>query len=295
MAQLLYAADPHSTTEAAAHGEEAAHGAGEIMRHLIEHGYDTYVLKIDWRPFGLEWLDLSITKVTVNMWIAAALIFFLFRMLSKKQAGGNISGRYLNFLEPFVIYVRNQMVYPVMGESNGKRYLPFFLTQFFFVLFCNLLGLIPIPHFGIGAVHFPGLATATANMGVCAALSAITLMTILGMGMVEQGPIKFWKSLIPSGIPAPLIPLLFPIEVIGIFIKCFALTIRLFANMTAGHIVIFTFIGLIFIFHSLVAAPFAVGFALFIYVLELFVAFLQAFIFTLLSVLFINMAIHPEH
>ena len=263
------------------------------MRHLIEHGYDTYVYKIDWRPFGLEWLDLSITKVTVNMWIAGALIFFLFRLLRKKQAGGNRSGRYLNFLEPFVIYVRDQMVYPVMGESNGKRYLPFFLTQFFFVLFCNLLGLIPIPH--IGAIHFPGLATATANMGVCAALSGITLMTILGMGMVEQGPIKFWKSLIPSGIPAPLIPLLFPIEVIGIFIKCFALTIRLFANMTAGHIVIFTFLGMIFIFQMYFVAIPAIGFALFIYMLELFVAFLQAFIFTLLSVLFINMAIHPEH
>lgn len=296
MAQELFAADPHGAAEAAAaHGEEAAHGAGEIMKHLIEHGYDTYVLKIDWRPFGLEWLDLSITKVTVNLWIAAALIFIFFRILAKKQQDGNRQGRYLNFLEPFVLYVRSEMVYPIMGEANGRRYLPFFLTQFFFVLFCNLLGLIPVPHFGIGGIEFPGLGTATANMAVCAALSGVTLFTIFIMGMAEQGPIKFWKNMVPHGIPVPLLPLLFPIEVIGIFIKCFALTIRLFANMTAGHIVIFTFIGMIFIFHSVFVAPPAIAFALFIYMLELFVAFLQAFIFTLLSIIFINMAIRPEH
>ncbi|MBW7995227.1 MAG: F0F1 ATP synthase subunit A [Candidatus Glassbacteria bacterium] len=291
MAQQLYAADPHAAAETASHGEEA----GEIMRHLIEHGYDTYVLKIDWRPFGLEWLDLSITKVTVNMWLVAALIFLSFRLLVRKQAGGNRSGRYLNFLEPFVIYVRSQMVYPIMGEANGRRYLPFFLTQFFFVLFCNLMGLIPIPNFELAGVAFPGLATATANMAVCAALSGITLFTIFIMGMTEQGPLKFWKNMVPHGVPAPLLPLLFPIEVIGIFIKCFALTIRLFANMTAGHIVILTFIGLIFIFHSVFVAPASIAFALFIYMLEIFVAFLQAFIFTLLSIIFINMAIHPEH
>ena len=96
MANLLYAADPHAAAEAAGHGEEAVHGAGEIMKHLLEHGFDTYVLKIDWRPFGLEWLDLSITKVTLNMWIAAALVFLFFRLLSKKQADGNLAGRYLN-------------------------------------------------------------------------------------------------------------------------------------------------------------------------------------------------------
>ncbi len=295
MAQLLYAADPGGAAHGAAPAGEAAHGAGEIMRELIEHTFDTYVLKIDWRPFGLQWLDLSITRAVFNMWIAAALIFILFRILSSKQSGGNLRGRYLNFLEPFVIYVRSQMVYPIMGESNGRRYLPFFLTQFFFVLFCNLMGLIPIPHFGIGGIEFPGLATATSNMAVCAALSGITLLTIFFMGMLEQGPLKFWKNLVPSGVPVALIPLLFPIEVIGIFIKGFALTIRLFANMTAGHIVIYTFIGLIFIFHSLFVAPASIAFALFIYMLELFVAFLQAFIFTLLSIIFINMAIHPEH
>ena len=295
MAQPLFAADPHAAAEAAGHGEEAVHGAGEIMKHLLEHGFDTYVFKIDWRPFGLEWLDLSITKVTLNMWIAAALIFIFFRLLVKKQTGENRSGRFLNFLEPFVIYVRSEMVFPIMGEHNGRRYLPLFLTQFFFILFCNLLGLIPVPHFGVAGVEFPGLATATANMAVCTGLSLITLFTIFGMGMVEQGPFKFWKNMVPQGIPLPLLPLLFPIEVLGIFIKCFALTIRLFANMVAGHTVIFTFIGMIFIFHTLWVAPASIAFALFIYVLELFVAFLQAFVFTLLSVIFINMAIHPEH
>jgi F-type H+-transporting ATPase subunit a len=219
----------------------------------------------------------------------------LFRLLARKQADDDKSGRYLNFLEPFVVFVRNEMVYPIMGEANGKRYLHLFLTQFFFILFCNLLGLIPIPHFSLAGIEFPGLATATGNMAVCTGLSLVTLMTIFGMGMVEQGPVTYWKNLVPAGIPWPLLPLMFPIELIGVFVKCFALTIRLFANMTAGHIVILTFIGLIFIFHSFFVAPLSVVFALFIYMLEIFVAFLHAFIFTLLSIIFINMAIHPEH
>ena len=295
MAQPLFAADPHAAAEAAGHGEEAVHGASEIMKHIIEHGFDQYVFRIGWHPFGLEWIDLSITKLTLNMWIAAILLIIFFRLLIKKQSGGNIAGRYLNFLEPFVIYVRSEMVYPIMGEHNGRRYLPLFMTQFFFILFCNLLGLIPIPEFSMGGIEFPGLATATGNVAVCTALSLVTLFTIFGMGMIEQGPLTYWKNMVPPGIPVLLVPLLFPIEVIGIFIKCFALTIRLFANMVAGHLVILTFIGLIFIFHSYFIAPVSVAFALFIYTLEIFVAFLHAFVFTLLSIIFINMAIHPEH
>ncbi|MFH1069934.1 MAG: F0F1 ATP synthase subunit A [Candidatus Glassbacteria bacterium] len=294
MADLLLAAanEPHAAGEAAAHGAE---GAGAIMQELIEHNYDSVVVPIGWHPFGLQWLDLSITKVTINIWIAAALLFLLFKLLAGKQTAGNTKGRYLNFLEPFVIYVRSEMVFPVMGEKRGRKYLPLFLTQFFFILFCNLLGLIPIPHFSVGAVEFPGLATATANLAVCAALAGTTLFSIIVMGMIEQGPLKYWKHLVPSGMPLLLIPLLFPIEVFGIVIKSFALTIRLFANMIAGHIVIFTFIGMIFIFHSYMVALPSILFALFIYVLELFVAFLQAFIFTLLSIIFVNMAVHPEH
>jgi len=287
MTEKLYAAEksaPAAVEHAAGAAEHAAQMTpGEIMQYLIEHVYDTVLIKIDWHPFGWTWLDLSITKLTVMTWIVAAVIFLLFRALVVKQRTRGMSGRYVNFFEPFVLYVRNEMVYPVMGEKNGRKYLPLFLTQFFFILGCNLLGMIPF------------MATATGNLAVCAALAGTTLFTIFVMGMIEQGPLTFWKHMVPPGMPVLLIPLLFPIEVMGVFIKCFALTIRLFANMVAGHIVILTFIGMIFIFHSYVVALPAIVFALFISLLELFVAFLQAFIFTLLSIVFINMAIHPEH
>ena len=272
----------HAAAEAGGHAE-AGHDAGETMMHLIEHVYDHVVIPIEWHPFGWEWLDLSITKLTLMLWLAAVLIFILFRSLAGLQAKKGMSGRYLNFLEPFVIYVRDQMVYPIMGNKLGRKYLPLFLTQFFFILFCNLLGLVP------------GLATATGNLAVCGTFAFTTLFTIIVMGMVEQGPLTYWKTLVPSGMPWPIIPILFPLELIGIVIKCFALTIRLFANMIAGHIVILSFLGLIFIFHTYFVALPAIAFSLFIYVLELFVGFLQAFIFTLLSIIFIGMAVHPEH
>ncbi|HUU28096.1 MAG TPA: F0F1 ATP synthase subunit A [archaeon] len=284
MANLLFAATESThAAEAGEHAAAAGHDAGEIMHHLIEHVYDHPVLHIGWHPFGWEWLDLSITKLTLMMWIAAALIFILFRLLAAGQQKKGARGRYVNFLEPFVIYVRDQMVYPTMGPKLGRKYLPFFLTQFFFILFANLLGMIPM------------MSAATGNIAVCGSLAFTTLAAIIVMGMVEQGLFTFWKNLVPSGMPVWLIPLLFPIEVVSIFIKCFALTIRLFANMTAGHIVILTFIGLIFIFQSYFVAVPSISFALFIYMLEIFVAFLQAFIFTMLSIIFVHMAVHPEH
>ena len=287
MTEELYAAEQtahavgENAAEAAAH---AGHGSSaEIMQHLIEHVYDHPLIKIDWHPFGWTWLDLSITKLTVMMWVAGAVIFLLFRALAAAQETKGIRGRYVNFLEPFVLYVRNEMVYPLMGEKTGRRYLPLFLTQFFFILGCNLLGMIPF------------MATATSNLAVCGGLAGTTMLTIFVMGMIEQGPLNFWKHMVPSGMPVLLIPLLFPIELMGIFIKSFALMIRLFANMVAGHIVILTFIGMIFIFNSYLVALPAIAFALFISLLELFVAFLQAYIFTMLSIIFVNMAIHPEH
>jgi len=284
MANLLYAATESAQEAAEAAGHAGgAQDAGEIMKHLIAHVYDHPVISINWHPFGWEWLDLSVTKLTLMMWIAAALILILFRSLAMLQRREGTHGRYVNFFEPFVLYVRDEMVYPIMGKPKGRKYLPLFLTQFFFILFANLLGLIPY------------MATATGNLAVCGSLAATTLVTIFFMGMAEQGLFKFWKNLVPSGMPFWLIPLLFPIELISIFIKCFALTIRLFANMTAGHIVILTFIGLIFIFQSYLVAVPSIGFALFIYMLEIFVGLLQAFIFTMLSIIFINMAIHPHH
>jgi F-type H+-transporting ATPase subunit a len=171
----------------------------------------------------------------------------------------------------------------------GRRFLPFFLTLFFFVLFMNLLGLIP------------GSATATASIFVTGALATITLLSMLVCGMVAQGPFAYWKNVVPH-VPLALWPLMFVVEVIGLIVKPFALMVRLFANMSGGHMVVLSFLGLIFFFagveHSAAGygvSPIAVAFAVFIMIIEAFVALLQAYVFTMLSILFVQASIHPEH
>ncbi|MGH2671315.1 MAG: F0F1 ATP synthase subunit A, partial [bacterium] len=173
-------------------------------------------------------------------------------------------------------------VYPVMGAERGRTFLPFFLSIFFFVLACNLIGLLP---------HG---ATPTANIFVTGALAAITLFAMPVCGMVAQGPVAYWKNLVPHGVPAVLWPLMFLLEAIGLLTRPFALMVRLFANMTAGHIVVLAFIGMIFTFKSLASgAPFLMAVA--IMMLEIFIAFLQAFIFTLLSTVFIGQIREAHH
>ena len=171
---------------------------------------------------------------------------------------------------------------PTMGES-GKPFLPFLLTVFFFILFCNLLGLVPYT------------ATATGNISVTAALALCTFVVIQITGIANNGLFGYFRSLIPPGIPVALLPIMIPIEIMGLFAKPFALCIRLFANMIAGHVAILVFLGLIIMLKSYAIAPVSVAMAAAIYLLEIFIACIQAFIFTLLSALFINMAAHPEH
>jgi F-type H+-transporting ATPase subunit a len=189
----------------------------------------------------------------------------------------------------FCLYIRDEMVVPVMGRETAKKYLPYFLSLFFFILFMNLMGL------------FPWSATATASIFVTGALAVITFASMVICGMVVQGPVAFWKNLVPH-VPALLWPLMLVVELVGLVVKPFALMIRLFANMTGGHMVVLSFMGLIFFFGQNMSAslgyavsPVAVGFAVFIMIIESFVALLQAYIFTQLSILFVNASIHPEH
>ncbi len=189
----------------------------------------------------------------------------------------------------FAGWIRDEMVEPVMGRELGRRFLPYFLTVFFLILFMNLMGLVP---FG---------STATASVFVTAALALTTFVAMVVCGMVAQGPIAFWKNLVPH-VPLPLWPLMFVVEVVGLLVKPFALMIRLFANMSGGHMVVLSFVGLIFFLGSAWgavggwgASPIGVGFAAFIMIIESFVALLQAFIFTQLSIMFVNASVHPEH
>jgi F-type H+-transporting ATPase subunit a len=190
----------------------------------------------------------------------------------------------------FAHWVRDEMVVPVMGKETASKYLPYFLWVFFFILFMNLLGLIP------------GGVTATSSIFVTAALATATLVAMIGCGMIAQGPVAFWKNLVPH-VPLALWPIMFVIEVVGLVIKPVALTIRLFANMTGGHMIVLSCMGLIMFFAGSgtkamtgwLSSPLAVGFAVFVMIIESFVALLQAYIFTMLSVLFVNTSIHPEH
>jgi len=188
----------------------------------------------------------------------------------------------------FALWLRDEVVYPVMGRDTGAKFLPYFLAIFFFILFMNLGGLLPMS------------ATPTASIFITASLAGLTLAVMVVFGMITQGPIAFWKHLVPR-VPLLLWPLMFVVELVGLFVKPFALTIRLFATMSGGHLVVLSFMGILFVFGSMntavayATAPIWVGFAVFIMIIEAFVAMLQAYIFTQLSVIFVQAAIHPEH
>ena len=166
-------------------------------------------------------------------------------------------------------------------EHNSARFVPFFATLFIFILFMNLLGLIP------------WMATATSNLAITCGLALCTFVITQVAGMRAQGVVGYWVHLVPSGVPGALWPLMFVIELFGLFTKPFALTVRLFANMVAGHIVIFFLIALTVLISPFIA-PVSVAFALGIYMLELFVALVQAYVFTMLSAVFIGMTQHAH-
>ncbi len=228
------------------------------------------------------------TNLQVFQLASVLLILILLSGIPKYLRTGQ--GDYLTKLfTGFAMYIRDEMVVPVMGKKTAQTYLPYFLSMFFFILFMNLMGLVPWS------------ATATASIFVTAALAAITLASMVICGMVVQGPLAFWKNLVPH-VPAALWPLMFVVELVGLIVKPFALMIRLFANMTGGHMVVLSFMGLIFFFGQSMGdtmgyavSPVAIGFAVFIMIIESFVALLQAYIFTQLSILFVNASIHPEH
>lgn len=188
-------------------------------------------------------------------------------------------GRLQNVVEALFLFVRDEIAVKNIGH-HSERYLPYLATAFFFILSMNLLGIIPY------------LGSATGNVNVTVVLALCTFVLTQVAGMRAHGVVGYWKQLVPHGVPVWLYPIMIPVEVLGLFTKPFALTVRLFANMVAGHIVIFFLLALIFFLHSYAVAPLSVAFAFGIFLLEIFVALLQAYIFTMLSGLFIGMASH---
>jgi F-type H+-transporting ATPase subunit a len=229
---------------------------------------------------GLQ-IDLSITNHVVMIWVAALFLLLAFGISFRKRP--LVPKGFAAILELLILFVRDEIAIPNLGKEDGRKFTPLIGTFFFFVLTCNLMGLIPL------------FTTPTGNINITAAMALITFGTGQVFGILRHGFFGHFKALVPSGVPIALIPLMFVIELMGLLAKHFALLMRLFANMIAGHIVIFAFLALIIIFKSLLAAPFSIGFAIFVNFLEILVGFIQAYVFTMLSTLFIGMSLHPEH
>jgi F-type H+-transporting ATPase subunit a len=247
-----------------------------VQAFIMHHVVDSDTLKL---PFATIHLPpyLSLHGLAV---VLAALLLVPFLLWTARRRAAVPSGA-RNLVEWTVVFVRDQIVVPYLGPDDGRRLTPYFCSLFFFILAMNLVGLIP------------GMPTATANVSVTGALALLSLGFMILGAMARQGVVGFFKGFAPHGVPLPVLMLLIPIEFLGLFIKAFALTIRLFANELAGHIVVFFLLGLVVIFGA-AGLPFLV-LAVLIYLLEVFVAFLQAYIFTLLSAVFIGQRLHPEH
>ena len=248
--------------------------------YVMEHGH-IYKANAEGEPVeGYSGLyDFSITKNVASLFISVVLLFAVFLTIAsryKKNAGKAPRG-IQSFFEPIIIFVRDDIAKGNIGPKY-ERYMPYLLTVFFFIWFNNLLGLMP------------GGANLTGNIAVTLILALLTLLIT-----VFSGNKNYWKHIFATpGVPLWLAPIMIPVELIGILTKPFSLMVRLFANITAGHIIILSLFSLIFIFQSIAVGPLSVAFATFMNFLELFVALLQAYIFTLLSAMYIGGAVE-EH
>lgn len=248
-----------------------------ILHHISDHDF----IKLNPIQIGTFTLDLSITNKVFMLMIAAVFLIIGLSLAARSNTRNKVPRGFGNFVELIIVFLRDEVVIPSMGPA-GLNYLPFFFTLFFFILTGNFLGLIPF------------LSTPTGSISITAGLAIITFIMTQILGMKNNGALGYWKGLVPPGIPIFVLPIMIIVEFLGLLTKPFALCIRLFANMTAGHVVILALIGLIFSL-GYGATPVSIAFALFIYLLEILVGLLQAYIFTMLSALFIGMAVHQEH
>jgi len=246
----------------------------------------------------VEPLDLRLTKFMVLEVVAAVLVATLFIWLAGRLSSGRAPrGRLWNLLEAMLLFLRNEVARPAIGKHDADRFLPFLWTVFFFILACNLLGMVP------------WMGSPTGALGATGALALVTFGVVVGSGTAKMGVVGFWTSQVPHmKLPLVLaiflIPMIFAIEVLGLCIKHFVLSVRLLANMMAGHLVLAVLVAFVAAVGATVSSYFDPLFlgvsmasilgATALSLLELFVAFLQAYIFTFLSALFIGMAVHPH-
>lgn len=309
---LLQEATGEHGAAVAEHASEA-HGkfnAGETIIHHIKNGPPLIPIKI-----GM--LDLSITKHVLMLWLVAAIVFVVVTWSVRRylRQDRHIPNGFANLLEFVVEWVRDSIVEPNVGRKWVNTWAPLLLTLFFFIFASNLIGMIPgfdiigvVNHYALHSELveklLEGGTTTTANFNVTAGLATITFFAIILAGTKAHGFIKHWKNIVPHGLHPLIYILLIPIEIMGMLVRPFALTMRLAANMTGGHIAILALLSFAFLFmdmfHSIgasvgvqlmVSIPLAVG----ISGLELIVVIVQAYVFTLLTAVFIGMAIHVHH
>ena len=305
--------------EQEAHAEELteAFNAGEvIIGHVSNSSLDHPIFEL---PTVLG-VNFSVTKHVLMLWLVAAGLFVIVTWSTRRylKQERRIPTGFMNALEAIVQFIRDSIVLPNVGPRFLNTWTPLILTFFLFILTANAIGLIPlfdvlgvIDHVIVHTDQeslvnrvLHGGPTATANFNVTAALASITLFSIIMAGTKAHGFLQHWKNMVPHGLAWPLYFILVPIEILSLFVKPFALTMRLAANMTGGHIAILAILSFVFIFNelfqsfwagvgvgALVAVPLAVG----ISALEIIVVLVQAYVFTLLTAVFIGMAINVHH
>lgn len=254
--------------------------------YQLEDGAITLEIGADEKPFNAHKpLDISITRNVFMMWVSMLVLFIIFIGAARKykKSENFVPKGIASFVEPLVLFIRDEIAIPMIGEKKHKRYMPYLLTVFFFIWLNNIFGLIPI----INGANLTGNIAFTMTL----ALFTFIITTV-------SGNKNYWKHIFwMPGVPVPMKIFLMPIEIIGMFTKPISLMIRLFANITAGHIIVLALMSLIFIFNSIAVAPISVVFSLFIIVIEIVVTAIQAYIFTILSALYFGMATeeHEHH
>ncbi|HET6898321.1 MAG TPA: F0F1 ATP synthase subunit A [Vicinamibacteria bacterium] len=283
---VLLAQAAHEPAAAHEGVEKAAEGAAEhaegiadiLMHHVVDHRYGDLYL------FGL---NVGPSKHLLWFAIAAALVLIVVRLANRSYKNPIPSGLG-TAVETLVLYVRDEIAEKNIGH-DGHKYVPLLLSCFFFILVAALLGLTPFS------------STATGNLSVTLGLAFVSFLAMQWAGISKYGVVHHFQNMIPPGLPMWLLPIMIPVELLAMFTRPFALMIRLFANMLAGHMVIASLLLLIPLMASINVAfgvgmvPISLVLALFIMMLEILVAFIQAYIFTLLTSIFIGMNAHPAH
>jgi F-type H+-transporting ATPase subunit a len=308
----------HVAKPAAEHAAEVFNAGETIIGHVANSSLEHPLIHLP----KVAGIDFSITKHVFMLWLVAIVVFVVItwtvRKFLNREREQPVPQGFSNALEAVVEFIRDAIAQPNMGNKWVRTWTPLLLTLFVFIFSANIVGLIPafdaLALLNHSVLHLPddsflaklthGGTTATGNFNVTAGLATVTFFAIIIAGVRAHGFVQHWKNMVPHGLPFPIYFLLIPIEIMGMFVRPFALTMRLAANMTGGHIAVLAILSFVFIFAELfgssmagigvgigLSLPLAVG----ISALEIIVVLVQAYVFTLLTAVFMGMAIHAHH